>query len=107
MTITNTGPYAGSEVLQLYISAPNSETQRPIKELHGFEKVFLQPGEEKKVQITIDKYAMSFWDESEGRWCVEKGEYGVWVGTTGRETKAKGGVKGKLQVESTRWWLGL
>lgn len=108
MKITNTGPVAGSEVLQLYISAPNSETQRPVKELHGFEKVFLQPGESKTVSIGIDPYAMSFWDESEAKWCVEKGVYSVWVGTTGSEGTSKGkGVKGAVEVAKTRWWLGL
>jgi len=69
--------------------------------------VFLQPGEEKRVSINIDKYAMSFWDESEGKWCVEKGVYGVWVGTTGREGKGKGGIGGKVEVSESRWWLGL
>jgi beta-glucosidase len=108
VTVKNTGSVAGAQVLQLYVSAPNSETQRPVKELHGFEKVFLQPGEEKRVTIKVDPYAMSFWDESEEMWCVEEGEYRVLVDTTSREgLKGTQALKGYLKVETTKWWLGL
>lgn len=100
----NTGSHAGAEVLQLYISAPNSATQRPVKELHGFEKVFLQPDEEREVRITIDEYATSFWDENESKWCSEKGEYGVTIGTSSVDSES---LEGRLVVEETGWWLGL
>ncbi|KAL4955337.1 glycosyl hydrolase family 3 N terminal domain-containing protein [Aspergillus filifer] len=73
--VKNTGKSAGAEVLQLYVAAPNSPTPRPQKELHGFEKVFLQPGEETVVVITMDKYATSFWDEVEEMWKSEAGVY--------------------------------
>lgn len=86
------------------MSAPNSPTQRPVKELHGFEKVFLQPDEEKEVQIRIDDYATSFWDENEGKWCTEKGEYKVIVGTSSVDSKS---LEIALVVGETRWWLGL
>jgi beta-glucosidase len=108
LKIQNTGSLPGSEILQLYISAPNSPTQRPLKELHGFEKVFLQPGEGKEVEIAIDNYATSFWDESEGKWCSEMGDYVVVVQTGGESVK--GGVvrlETGLRVEKTVWWLGL
>ena len=104
--VRNTGSVAGAEILQLYVTAPNSPTQRPVKELHGFEKVFLQPGEEKEVSIEVDRYATSFWDESEGKWCSEEGEYGIWVSNTS-EIGSKWGLDGKLTVGATRWWLGL
>ena len=104
LKVKNTGPYPGSEVLQLYVSAPNSPTQRPVKELHGFEKVYLQPGEEKDIQIKIDEYATSFWDESEGKWCSEKGEYRVIVGSSSTDSAR---LIGSLIVEEARWWLGL
>ena len=104
--IKNTGKVAGAETLQLYILAPNSPTQRPVKELHGFEKVFLQPGEEQEVTIEIDSYATSFWDESEEKWCTEEGEYKVLVATSG-VLGAEGSVEAKLNVEDTKWWLGL
>ncbi|OGM47146.1 beta-glucosidase H [Aspergillus bombycis] len=71
--IKNTGKVAGAQVLQLYISAPQSPTPRPVKELHGFAKVYLHPGEERVVHIRMDKYATSFWDEIEGMWKSEEG----------------------------------
>ncbi|KAL2814483.1 hypothetical protein BJX63DRAFT_420819 [Aspergillus granulosus] len=71
--VKNTGKVAGAQVLQLYVAAPNSPTPRPQKELHGFEKVFLQAGEEKVVDIKLDKYATSFWDEIEEMWKSEAG----------------------------------
>jgi beta-glucosidase len=102
--VKNTGSRPGATIIQLYVSAPKSPTQRPLKELHGFEKVFLQPGEGKGVQIKIDEYATSFWDESEGKWCSEKGEYKIIVGTSSADFKS---LEGLLVVEKTRWWLGL
>lgn len=101
--LKNTGRVAGSQVLQLYISAPHSSTARPLKELHGFEKVFLQAGEESEVHITIDKYATSFWDEIEAMWKSEEGTYDVLVGFSSREIVGKG----ELMVPETRYWLGL
>ncbi|OQE80112.1 hypothetical protein PENNAL_c0048G00727 [Penicillium nalgiovense] len=83
--IKNTGKLAGAQVLQLYISAPESPTPRPSKELHGFEKVFLQPGEEKTVDIQLDRYATSFWDEIEDVWKSEQGTYEVLIGTSSQE----------------------
>ncbi|KAL4869506.1 hypothetical protein BDV12DRAFT_185192 [Aspergillus spectabilis] len=80
--VKNTGRVAGAQVLQLYVAAPNSPTPRPQKELQGFEKVFLQPGEEKVVNIKLDKYATSFWDEIEEMWKSEAGVYEVLVGTS-------------------------
>lgn len=104
ITVKNTGSRPGAIIVQLYVSAPNSPTQRPLKELHGFEKVFLQSGEEKVVQVNIDEYATSFWDESEGKWCSEKGNYKIIVGTSAADSKS---LEGPLVVEKTRWWLGL
>lgn len=101
--IKNTGKVAGAQILQLYISAPESQTPRPSKELHGFEKVFLQPGEEKAVDIQVDRYATSFWDEIEEMWKSEKGTYEVLIGTSSLEVVAWG----KFQVNRTTYWRGL
>jgi beta-glucosidase len=101
--VKNTGAVAGAQVLQLYISAPHSSTPRPLKELHGFEKVFLQPGEETEVYISVDRYATSFWDEIESMWKSEKGSYEVLVGSSSQEILGKG----ELIVPETRHWLGL
>lgn len=101
--IKNTGAVAGQQVLQLYIGAPSSPTPRPLKELHGFEKIFLQPGEEQEIRIPVDKYATSFWDEIESMWKSEAGTYDVLVGTSSQEILGTG----KLVVPETRYWLGL
>lgn len=101
--IKNTGNLAGAQILQLYISAPESPTPRPNKELHGFKKVFLQPGEEKSVDIQVDRYATSFWDEIEDMWKSEQGTYEVLIGTSSQELVARG----KFQVDRTTYWLGL
>ncbi|KAM6478097.1 glycoside hydrolase family 3 protein [Trichoderma sp. SZMC 28011] len=101
--LKNTSKVAGAQVLQLYISAPNSPTQRPTKELQGFEKVYLEAGEEKEVHIPIDKYATSFWDEIENKFKSEEGTYEVLVGVSSQEILGRG----KLVVPETRYWLGL
>ena len=89
--------------MQLYVSAPGSATPRPEKELQGFEKVFLQPGEEKTVNIVLDKYATSFWDEIEGMWKSEAGVYEVLIGTSSQQIVARG----KFEVDQTTYWQGL
>lgn len=101
--IKNTSSVPGAQVLQLYISAPTSPTHRPAKELQGFEKVYLEAGEVKEVQISIDQYATSFWDEIESMWKSEEGMYDVLVGFSSREILGKG----KLVVPETRFWTGL
>ncbi|KAL3474583.1 glycosyl hydrolase family 3 N terminal domain-containing protein [Aspergillus californicus] len=83
--VKNTGKVAGAQVLQLYVAAPESPTARPQKELQGFEKVFLQPGEEKQVGIMLDKYATSLWDEIEEMWKSEAGVYQVLIGTSSED----------------------
>lgn len=105
LKVKNIGSLPGSEVLELYISAPKSKTQRPVKELHGFGKVFLNPGGQKSVEVDIDPYATSFWDESEGMWCEEKGEYEVSVAESSAVDAAR--VTTSFKVAKTRWWLGL
>jgi beta-glucosidase len=90
-------------VLQLYVAAPNSPTARPQKELQGFEKVFLQAGEERIVDIKLDKYATSFWDEIEEMWKSEAGVYEVLAGTSSEDIVARG----QFRVDQTRYWRGL
>jgi beta-glucosidase len=105
VTIKNTGSVAGAEIIQLYVSAPSSPTVRPQKELHGFQKVYLEAGEEKAVVVSIDKYAGSFWDEIENCWRLEKGIYEVLVGNS---SQADGKwLKASFEVAKEKLWLGL
>ncbi|KAL3455783.1 putative beta-glucosidase H [Aspergillus heterothallicus] len=104
--IRNTGALPGAEVVQLYISAIQSSVPRPRKELAGFEKVFLAPGQSERVNIEIEAYTLSFWDESENKWCLEEGQYQVAVGTSSAVCGGHG-LECSLRVDETRWWLGL
>ena len=80
-TVTNTGTMAGTETIQLYVSDRKSSVVRPVKELKAFQKVFLQPGESKTVTLTIDRRALSFWNELTNEWTAEPGDFDLMVGT--------------------------
>ena len=67
MTVTNTGPVAGAEVVQVYVRDVEASVARPVRELKGFAKVSLEPGESRQVTITLDQRAFSFWSELLGR----------------------------------------
>ena len=90
-------------MIQVYISALGSGVRRAVKELHGFEKVDLSVGQTKEVEVQIDTYAASFWDELEGKWQKEVGEYEVLVGFSSRDIR----WTGKFSVEKTMYWSGL
>lgn len=78
--VTNTGTRAGAEVVQLYISDPKCSVARPAKELKGFAKVWLEPGETRDVSITIDRGALSYFDADRHQWVAEPGEFVASVG---------------------------
>ncbi len=79
--VTNTGKMAGAETVQLYISDVEASVERPVKELKAFQKVFLQPGETRQVSLTIDKRALSFYDEANSQWKAEPGKFEALAGT--------------------------
>ena len=85
--VKNTGKVAGAEVLQLYISDPECSVERPVKELKGFKKVFLQPGESSSVTFEIDPSALSFFDEQGHDWVAEKGIFKALIGTSSADIK--------------------
>ena len=88
-TVKNTGKKAGAEVAQLYISDVKSSLPRPTKELKGFEKIFLNPGEEKEVSITVDKAALSFFDADKHAWVAEPGDFEALIGNSSDNIKTK------------------
>ncbi len=92
--VKNTGKREGSEVVQLYITDVKSSLSRPIKELKGFEKVALKAGEEKTVTFTIDKTALSFFDDKKHDWVAEPGDFEALIGASSADIKSK--VKFKL-----------
>jgi len=82
LPVTNTGSVAGAETIQLYVSDLKSSVERPVKELKAFRKVFLQPGETKQVSLTIDRSALSFYNDQTGQWTAEPGEFKALIGTS-------------------------
>ena len=80
--VTNTGSRAGAEVVQVYVSDVKASVPRPVKELKGFRKVFLQPGETKSVSVTLDRSSLSFYDEISQSWKAEPGEFAIMAGTS-------------------------
>lgn len=87
--VTNTGSKAGAEVVQLYVADKKASVDRPLKELKGFKKVFLQPGETKSVSITINKDALSFYDEATQSWKAEDGDFEALVGNSSDNISSK------------------
>lgn len=87
-TVKNIGKVRGKAVSQLYIKAPQDKTDRPIRELKGFAKTELAPGESKTVSFTIDSRAFALWDTEVHDWVVENGEYTVEIGESSRDIKA-------------------
>ena len=82
MDVTNTGSRKGAETVQLYIHDKKSSLDRPYKELKGFAKVWLEPGETQPVSITIDTDALSFYDDRVGEWVCEPGAFEALIGTS-------------------------
>ncbi len=97
VTVTNTGSRAGKTVVQLYVGDRESTVLRPIRELKGFEKVELQPGESRDVTFTLDKRAFAYWNAAIHDWHVETGAFTIEVGQSSRDIE----VSGEVTVEST------
>jgi beta-glucosidase len=90
--VTNTGKVAGAEVAQLYVSDPSAKVSRPERELKGFEKVRLAPGETKHVTLKLDGRAFSYWDETAHKWTIDPGKFSILVGDSSENTPLKGDV---------------
>lgn len=89
VNVKNTGKRAGAETVQLYIHDVKASVDRPQKELKGFQKVYLQPGESKDISITISKEALSFYDEASSSWKAEAGKFEALVGNAADNLKLK------------------
>lgn len=100
-TIKNTGDVAGSEIAQVYVAKPESKIFRAPKELKGFVKIHLEPGEEKKVTVELDDRAFAFWNTATEDWCVESGEYKILVGASSRDIRLEAAAKMKSEDDET------
>lgn len=88
-TVANAGEVEGAEAAQLYLGIPNG----PPRQLRGFEKVPLQPGEEGVVTFELTRRDLSVWDVTKQAWVVQEGEYGVYVGASSRDVRLTGSIK--------------
>ncbi len=95
LKVKNTGSAAGKEVVQLYVSDLKSSLPRPPKELKGFAKVGLKPGESGTVTFSLDERALAFWNPVKKAWVAEPGEFEVLVGSSSRDIR----VKAKFKLE--------
>jgi beta-glucosidase len=94
-TISNSGNVAGAEVAQLYVHAKNSAIFRPYKELKGFIKVFLNPGEKKNVVIPLDEMAFRYFNVNTKQYEVESGIYEILIGASSADIRLSGDIKVK------------
>ncbi len=90
--VTNAGGRRGAEVAQVYVGERRPPVPRPPKELKGFAKVELAPGETKHIQVTLDRRAFSFYDPAAKSWRVHPGAFDVWVGSSSRQIELSGSV---------------
>lgn len=87
VTVKNTGTREGQEIVQLYLSDKKSSLPRPVKELKGFKKVKLSPGEETEVTFTIDKEALSYFDDTRHAWIAEPGKFEAIIAASATDIK--------------------
>lgn len=90
--LSNTGRFAGAEVAQLYIGLPASAPASPVKQLRGFEKVFLYPGQSRDIVFHLKRRDLSYWDVAAQDWVVPQGEFTVFVGSSSRKILLQGSL---------------
>jgi beta-glucosidase len=78
--VKNTGAVAGDEVVQLYTHQRSGSASRPIRELKGFRRITLKPGEKQTVTLTLDTHELGFWSTQTHHWSIEPGIFDLWVG---------------------------
>ena len=96
--LTNTGNVAGAEVAQVYVGKADGQVFRPARELKGFVKVFLQPGESRRITIPLDDKAFRYYNPRTGRFEVEGGNYQIWVAASSVDLR----LEGTVTVDGTR-----
>jgi beta-glucosidase len=90
--VSNTGTIAGKEIAQIYVKSKNSHIFKADKELKGFEKIYIEPGETKTVKVFLPKEAFQFFNVNSGKWEIETGEYEVMVGASSRDIRLRSDI---------------
>jgi beta-glucosidase len=96
--VTNAGKRAGAEVAELYVGQVNPSISRPIKELKGFEKVFLQAGQSQTVTLELNQRSFAYFDTATEEWDAVPGTYNILVGGSSQDTPLKGQVILKSEI---------
>jgi len=91
--VRNSGSRPGDEVVQLYVRDVEASVKRPKKQLAGFERISLRPGESRSVSFTVPPDRLAFWDEKRKAWIVEPGVFEVMVGRSSADVRLKGEIK--------------
>jgi beta-glucosidase len=90
--VTNTGKRAGTEVAEVYVGEPHSKVPRPVKELKGFVKVQLNPGETRRVSVALDRRAFSYYDVGKHGWTVDAGDFNIYVAHSAAQVDLTAGI---------------
>jgi len=86
VTVANTGATAADEVVQLYLHQRFGSASRPVRELKGFRRVTLLPGQKQDISFTISREERTYWSAAKNGWVVEPSEFDVWVGNSSTAT---------------------
>ena len=89
LDVTNTGTRSGQEIVQLYVRDPQASVSRPLKELKGFAKIALQPGETKTVTLKLGRDALAYWDDAQHAWVAETGEFELLIGCSSQDIRLR------------------
>ena len=100
VSVTNSGDRAGQEVVQLYVRDTKASLERPEKELKGFAKVALEPGETKTAEFSLNMRSLAYFDEAQNVWVAEKGEFEILIGASSAD------VRGKATLTLSETWTG-
>jgi beta-glucosidase len=87
--VTNTGQLTGAEVAQVYVGDPSANVPRPVKELKGFERITLNPGQTKRISVTLNRRSLTYWDVKSHTWKVDPGKFIVYVGDSSENVPLK------------------
>lgn len=113
-TLTNTGKIKGKEIAQLYVGKKDSDIYRPVKELKGFVKVELEPGESKEVTIPFDEYTFRYFNIKTNKFEIEDGEYQLYISASSEDVRLEGEIAKKgttnvnpyVQAEIEKYYSG-
>lgn len=91
--VTNTGSRKGAEVAQVYVSPDHAKVERPERELKGFERILLEPGETKHIAVALDARAFAYWSAESKKWTIDPGKFTVHVGDSVDDTPLSGSIE--------------